>query len=241
MNLNSNRMNVPSFIFMIALAGSLLCASAASPQQSDVTLDSVLKKMDATAADFLNVEAALEWDTYQKVIDEIDDVETGRIYYRRNGKEIEMKAEIRMAGGSLKTLKPASKYVLFSGGKLRIYPKVGDQGEYDAGKNRSEFETYLALGFGGSGQDLEKAFDVTFGGAEEIGGVSTARLELVPKSDRVRNTYSKILLWIDLNRGISVQQKFISPDGNYRLCKYSDIKLNEKKFPNDVFKLKTTS
>jgi hypothetical protein len=64
---------------------------------------------------------------------------------------------------------------------------------------------------------------------------------LIPKSDKVRNTYNKILLWIDLDKGISVQQQFFSPQGDYRLTKYRNIDLNGKKIPDEVFKLKTTS
>jgi outer membrane lipoprotein-sorting protein len=97
------------------------------------------------------------------------------------------------------------------------------------------------LGFGGSGQDLVKSFDVTYGGPESVNGVATAKLELIPKSDKVRNNYNRIFLWIDLEKGISVQQQFFSPQGDYRLTKYSSIQLNEKKIPDDIFKLKTTS
>ena len=39
-------------------------------------------------------------------------------------------------------------------------------------------------------------------------------------------------------RGVSVQQKFLEPSGDYRLAKYSNIQLN-KKINGDVFKLKT--
>ena len=72
-------------------------------------------------------------------------------------------------------------------------------------------------------------------------GVPTAKLQLVPKSERVRNNFNKILLWIDPERGISVQQQFFDPQGDYRLAKYSDVKVNEKKIPDEVFRLKTTS
>jgi outer membrane lipoprotein-sorting protein len=71
--------------------------------------------------------------------------------------------------------------------------------------------------------------------------VATAKLQLIPKSDKVRNTYNKIFLWIDLDKGVSLQQQFFSPQGDYRLTKYSSIQLNEKKISDDVFKLKTTS
>jgi len=80
---------------------------------------------------------------------------------------------------------------------------------------------------------------VTFGGTETVSGINAAKLELVPKSEKVRNNYNKMILWIDPDRGISVQQQFFTPQGDYRLCKYSGIRINEK-VGDDVFKLKTT-
>jgi outer membrane lipoprotein-sorting protein len=204
-------------------------------------LDTVLKKMDTAAAGFRTTQAEFEWDVYEKVIDEIDDIQKGTIYYRRFGKEIEMMADVRIAGSEPSKLKPEPKFVLFSKGKIRMYqPKPDQVTEFDLGSNRSELETYVVLGFGGSGQDLQKAFDVTYVAPETIDGVSTAKLQLIPKSAKVRNTYKQIFLWIDLDRGISVQQQAFQPDGNYRLAKYSSIRVNEK-IPDDVFKLKTTS
>lgn len=212
-------------------------AKAADPAD----LDTVLKKMDAVAATFRSTQATFEWDTYEKVIDEVDDYETGVISYRRTGKEIEMMAEVKMAGPSLQSLKPEPKFVLYSGEKVRMYqPKIDQVTEIDLGKH-SDFASYVVLGFGGSGQDLQKVFDVTYAGPETINGIATAKLQLVPKSEKVRNTYKQILLWIDLDKGISVQQQFFQPDGNYRLAKYTNIQVNGKKIPDEVFKLKTTS
>ena len=197
--------------------------------------------MDTAAASFRTTQAEFEWDTYEKVIDEVDDIQTGTIYYRRAGKEIEMMADVKMAGSDPTKLKPEPKYVLFSKGKIRMYqPKTDQVTEFDLGKNRADFESYMVLGFGGSGQDLLKTFDVTYVGPETINGVATAKLQLVPKSEKVRNTYKQIFLWIDLDQGISVQQQFFQPQGDYRLAKYSAIQINEK-IPDDVFKLKTTS
>lgn len=217
--------------------------TANGPQTNtdQVTLDSVLKKMDTVAANFHTTQANFEWDTYQKVIDEVDDVEKGVIYYRRVGKGVEMMAVVKEVGTSGSALKPEPKYVLFAGGKIRMYqPKLDQVTEFDLGKAHSDWESYVVLGFGGSGQDLKKNFEVTYEGPETVEGVNTARLRLMPKSEKVRNTYSKILLWIDLDRGISVQQKLFSPQDDYKLAKYSNIKINEK-IPDDNFKLKTTS
>lgn len=229
-------------ILAIALAGCLLGWAAALPQKpaDPGGLEAVLKKMDAAAAGFRTTQAEFEWDRYERVIDEIGDVQSGTIYYRRAGKEIEMKADIKMAGSSPSTVKPERKYVLFSNGKIRMYlPKPDQVTVYDLGKNRGDFESYLVIGFGGSGQDLVKAFDVTYLGPETISGVATAKLQLVPKSEKVRNNFKQIVLWIDLDRGISVQQQFFEPQGDYRLAKYSAIRVNEK-IAGDVFQLKTT-
>jgi outer membrane lipoprotein-sorting protein len=233
-----------SFILNIIVACMLAGVhSAQQPAPAETgNLDEALKAMDAAAANFRNAQAEFEWDTYEKVIDEVDEVQSGTIYFRRNGKDIEMMAVVKMAGSDLQHLKSEPKYVLYSGGKVSMYqPKPDTLTVYDLGKSRADLESYVVLGFGGSGQDLVKAFDVTYAGAEVIDKVSTAKLQLIPKSDKFRNTYNKILLWIDLEKGISVQQQFFSPQGDYRLTKYSSIQLNQKKISDDVFKLRTTS
>jgi hypothetical protein len=43
-------------------------------------------------------------------------MQTGTIYYRRSGKEIEMMANVKMAGTDLKKLKPEPKFVLLQRG-----------------------------------------------------------------------------------------------------------------------------
>jgi outer membrane lipoprotein-sorting protein len=231
--------------FVLPLAALCIVFGLKSPAQQTSAdagqLDVVLKKMDEAAANFRSTQADFEWDTYQKVIDEVDDVETGTISYRRAGREIEMMAEVKKAGSTLATLKPEPKSVLFSEGKIRMYqPKVDQVTVYDVGKNRADVESYLVLGFGGSGHDLQKSWDVTYLGPETVSGVATAKLQLVPKSQKVRNTYKQIILWIDLERGISVQQQAFQPQGDYKLAKYSNIQVNGKKIPDEVFKLKTT-
>src|SRR4029077_7510926 len=133
-----------TLIFAITLACSLLLF-AAGPKPDD-SLDAVLKKMDSAAASFRSAQAEFEWDKYEKVIDEIDDVQKGTIYYRRNGKEIEMMAEVKTVGNDANTLKPDRKYVLFNEGKIRMYqPKPDQVTVYDLGKKRSEFESYVVL------------------------------------------------------------------------------------------------
>jgi len=233
--------------FALVVAVALSCdalgfGARPQPKPDDAaSLDAVLRKMDAVSANFRSAQAEFEWDNYQKVIDEIVDVQTGTIYYRRPNKEIEMIAHVRKAGPGASSLKPEPKYVLFSEGKIRMYePKIDRVTVYDLGKEKADLESYVVLGFGGSGQDLQKAFDVTYQGTENVNGVNAAKLQLIPKSARVKRNYDRMILWIDPDKGVSVQQQFFTPQGDHRLCKYSSIKLNEK-IADDVFRLKTTS
>lgn len=220
-----------SFVIQLAL---LLATSAAAFAQS-ADLAKVLKAMDHQAATFRSAQADFVWDQYTKIVDD-HDIQQGTIYFRRVDKDqLQMAADIK---------KPNSKYVLFGNGLVKIYDHVPggiDQvTEYNAGKNKAAFETFLVLGFGGSGEDLQKSFDVKYSGTENVMGVNAAKLDLKPKSQKVQNMFNHIILWIDPARGISVQQQFITPDGDYRLAKYSNIVLNGK-ISDEVFKLKTTS
>jgi len=220
----------------LAIAGILLAAVAAfaaeAPQatSSSADLEKVLSQMDAVSATFKTAEADFAWDQYTKVVNETD-TQSGKVYFRRAVKEIEMAADIAQ---------PAQKHVLYQNSTVRVYePRIDQVTVYNTGKNRAEVESFLVLGFGGRGHDLEKSFEVSFQGFEDAGGVRAAKLNLVPRTAKGKNIFDHIVLWIDPARGISVQQQFVEPQGDYRLAKYSNIRLNQN-VPADVFKLKTT-
>jgi outer membrane lipoprotein-sorting protein len=211
--------------------GSLLSGFGAAPPTSPDAcfLECVLKKMDDAAANFHTTQADFVWDAYQRVVDETD-TQKGTVYYRRTGQQIEMMAEIK---------EPDAKFVLYKDGKLQVYqPRIEQVIQYPT-SGHNEIESYLVLGFGGSGEDLKKSFDVSYVGDEAVAGTATAKLQLIPKSEKFRSNVSKIVLWIDLSRGISLQQQFFQTQGDYRLAKYSTVRVNPK-IGNEVFQLKTT-
>jgi outer membrane lipoprotein-sorting protein len=220
---------------LLVSAAGYAQAPAAPPAQPQATanagnLESALNSMDRAAANFKTAKADFVWDQFSKVVND-HDLQKGVINYQRAGNSVEMAADITS---------PSKKYVLFKGGKVDVYqPDIEQVTEYNAGNNRSVFESFLVLGFGGRGHDLQKSFEVRFDGMEAVEGVQTAKLNLTPKQARIRNMFQTIVLWIDPARGVSVQQQLFDPDGNYRLAKYSNIKINQN-LPGDVFKLKTT-
>ena len=212
---------------MLAIAA--LCVVTARFAQAQ-NLDSVLGSMDKAAASFRSAQCDFVWDQYQKVVDE-HDYQKGTMYFRRQGGDVQMAANITS---------PAKKYVLFTGDLVSLYePSIDQVTQYNSGKNKADFESFLVLGFGGRGHDLEKSFDVNYAGMEQVQGVNAAKLDLTPKAQRVKSMFQTITLWIDPALGVSVQQRFQAPSGDYRLAKYSNIQLNHK-IPGDVFKLKTT-
>lgn len=218
----------------------LLCSGVTAPPaisqaapDAKTELSRVVAQMDRTAASFRSTQANFVWQTYTKVIDDMTETEKGTIYFRRSGHEVEMAADVNQPS--------PPKYLLFSGNKVEMYqPKINQVTQYNTGKDRATYEGFLVLGFGGSGQDMLKSFDVTYVGKEKVGDVDTVKLNLVPKSDKARNTFSHIWLWIDPARGVSLRQQLFEPDGDYRLADYSDIQLNQK-IPDSAFKLKTDS
>ncbi len=217
----------------LALRGVLivcLLTAAVWAQNESPELERVLGQMDSAAKNFKSTAASLEWDQYQRVIDE-SEAQKGKIYFRREHGEVQMAIDF---------VDPDRKYVLYGGGKIQLYqPKIDQVTEYNAGKSRADVESYLVLGFGGSGHDLLKSYDVKFLGTETVNKIAAGKLELIPKSAHVKSYFARILLWIDPARGISVQQQFFEPSGDYRLVKYSDIQINQK-IPDSAFKLKTT-
>lgn len=220
------RLLLLSVLWVGVLGGAQTAAPAGGGE-----LETVLEQMDNAAAGFKTAQADFQFDQYQKVVNETD-TQKGKVFFRRNRNGVDV---------AVKITSPDAKYVLFKDGKLQMYePRIDQITERDESKNKSDVEAIMSIGFGGRGHDLPKQFEVKMEGWETVDGVKTARLELVPKSDKFRNVYSRILLWIDPARDVSLKQQFLEPSGDYRLAHYSAIKLN-RRISDDVFKIKGTS
>lgn len=218
--------------FVEAHRAGLACnLLSAFPQPSD-DLDKVLTRMDETAKSFSTAQANFTWTQYNSVVNDLTDKQEGKIYFRRSGSEIQMAADIA---------RPDTKQVIFSHGKIQIYQaKTAVVDVYDAGAHREEVESFLVLGVGLGGHDMLKSFDVKYLGTEVVDGHQTAKLDLTPKSDKLRQNVAHILLWIDPGDGISLQQQLFQISGDYRMAKYSAIQLNHK-ISDNLFKLKTSA
>jgi len=187
--------------------------------------------MDKAATTFKSAQADFDWDQYQRVVDE-HDIQKGQIYFRKNKSGVDV---------AVKIVSPEPKQVLFKDGKLSLYQaKIDQVTEYKAGQNRAEVESFMSLGFGASGADLARNFEIKLQGWETVDGVRTGRLDLTPTQEKVKSSLSHVLLWMDPKRNVSIKQQFFEPSGDYRLTHYTNIKVNGK-IADDVFRLKITS
>ncbi|MHB1857504.1 MAG: LolA family protein [Acidobacteriaceae bacterium] len=159
-------------------AAIFLCAGmgwAQAPAASG-DLNHVLAEMDASAAKFRSAQANFQWDQFEMVVQSTD-TQTGVIYYEGSGDHTRVALDIEKADGQ-----PAKKTIVYSGGVLQFYqPQIDQMTVFHTRDKQSQYESYLTLGFGGSGSDLKKSWDITYQGMETIDGVETAKLDLVSK------------------------------------------------------------
>ena len=205
------------------LAIFLLAAPLAlSAQVKPGALDQALRDLDAGSAKFKTTEADFQKDFYERVVKETT-TQNGSIYYRKNGNKLEMGAKINP---------PSARYISYKDGKLGVFdPGSKDLKLYDTGKNKAQAESFLTLGFGGSGTELARAWTITDLGTEQMSdgsaSVPVTKLDLVSKDPNVRNMFSHITIWVDLNRAISLKQRFFTPSGDYQTATYTNIRYNQ--------------
>ncbi len=218
-------------------AAIFLCAGmgwAQAPAASG-DLNHVLAEMDASAAKFRSAQANFQWDQFEMVVQSTD-TQTGVIYYEGSGDHTRVALDIEKADGQ-----PAKKTIVYSGGVLQFYqPQIDQMTVFHTRDKQSQYESYLTLGFGGSGSDLKKSWDITYQGMETIDGVETAKLDLVSKDAGVRANFSHVTIWVDPTRDVSLKQILYEPSGDTRTAYYKDIQYN-KKISSSVFKIKTDS
>jgi len=214
-------MNLRRTAAMIAIAFSAATMHAQSPPSA-----SLLAQLDAASKAFKNAQADVKQDIYTRVV-RADDLETGSIYFERAGSGENMGAVMFDPGPDGKPSKSPSKIYSFDGANFLLYtPGVNQVDVFKPSASQAKINSFLTLGFGGSGTDLAKSWNVNDQGSESIDGVKTEKLDLTGKDASVTSLFSHITIWIDPARGISLKQIFFQPNGDMRTTTYSNIKLN---------------
>lgn len=220
-----------SFSFCLLFIAA--CIPAATAQAPSPQLKAVLDQMDAASTQFKSAQADVQYDNFVKLVHD-HTLETGTIYIERAGNSHtsqQMGAIFFDLGPGGQPNKTPAKIIAYSGGTAQIYsPGVNQVDIFQAGANQARFDTFLTLGFGGSGSDLLRTWTVEDNGPETLtdGGkpVKTEKLDLVSKDPSVRSVFEHVTIWIDPARAVSLKQVFFAPHGDMRTAVYSNLRLN---------------
>jgi outer membrane lipoprotein-sorting protein len=203
----------------------VMFAALVSGASYGADLDKVLAQMDAASAKFQNAQADFLWDDYTKVVDDHEQ-QTGAIYFERIGGQTQMAALVQQ---------PKKKTVVYKDGILSYYdPSLDQLNVFNTGKNKAQIDSFLTLGFGGSGKDLKATWQINDLGSETIDGVATEKLDLQSDQAKSQNIVH-ITIWVDPARAVSLKQVFYYTSGNTRTSTFTHIKYNDKKLPKGVF------
>jgi outer membrane lipoprotein-sorting protein len=106
-------------------------------------------------------------------------------------------------------------------------------------------DRWLGLGFGTSGVELRKEYEIKLVGPESVGSTPATRLQLTPRSEEMQKLLTTVDLWIEKGESYPIQEKALQPSKNYFLLMYSGVMINpplsnsdfELKVPADVRKI----
>lgn len=208
--------------FLIPAAALLITPLSSFAQPKPADLNTVLHQMDQASARFKSAEADFRWDIYERVVKETT-TQNGSIYFLKNGSTLQMGAQIKP---------PSAKFIEYKNGSLQLFDPGSDHLTLlSAGNNQAQYESFLTLGFGGSGSELSKAWTITDLGTEPISDgskmVTTTKLDLVSKDPNVRNMFTHITIWVDPTRAISLKQQFFMPSEDQRTTYFTNIRYNQ--------------
>jgi outer membrane lipoprotein-sorting protein len=191
-------------------------------------LKDILARMDQAALKFQSFTANMKSTDFTAVLNETEDSSgTVRLKKGKGGTQ-----------GIIQFNEPDLRTIHIAGKALEIFhPKAKSVEIYNAGKHITTADEILLLGFGISGSELRKNYDIKLAGSETLNGERTSRLELIPKSQEVRNLASKIELWIPEGKSNAIQEKLTQPSKNYHLVVFSNVKMNVP-LPDSDYSLK---
>jgi outer membrane lipoprotein-sorting protein len=220
---------VVSLLFSSVTLGPVTLSAVAQPKAGH--LDEVLRQMDAASLKFQSAEATFQWDLYEKVVQQTT-TQKGTIYFKKEAGKTVMGARVTS---------PSTKILEYRNGILTLFDPGTDHETIITPKgNQAQMESFLTLGFGGSGKEMAKAWTISDLGDEVVNGVQTAKLDLVPKDPAVRNNCTHMTIWVDPVRGVMLKQSFYMPSEDYRTAVFSDIKYNQS-IDTKPYQIKTDS
>jgi outer membrane lipoprotein carrier protein len=196
----------------------LLLAIVAQATLAAADLPTVISKMNAAAPQFKDMTAKIRWVKYTKLVDDTA-TDSGDIWVKKDAKGA---VQLRIA-----FTEPVRKQVRIEKTTVELFNEAINQiEEYDLKSKGSELYEGLVLGYGVSGDELRKRYDITLAGEEAIDSQPTVKLDMIPKNEEDRNLGKSVQMWISTQTWQPLQQKALEHSGDYRLVSYSGVKIN---------------
>jgi outer membrane lipoprotein-sorting protein len=207
-------------------------AVAAAPTNKEA-LQALLARMDKAAVEFKAMTAQVTYVTHTDVLNEDS---------TQNGVAVMKKVQPGEVQGLVDFISPDPHTVTFEKRHLqRYFPKIKTLEVYDLEKNGEQLDKFLMIGFGTSGSELAKDYDMTVLGTESVKDESATRairLRLIPKSSEARTYVKSLELWIpEQGEPYPARERVLQPSGDYQVITYSDLKINPALKP-DALQLK---
>ena len=202
-----------SFSLPLKVCG--IAVAVLAPLGAGVTSGDIVARLDQAAAKFQQMSADVQRTTHTAVLDE-DSTESGSLRMRKMPS-----GEIQ---GLVSLTKPDRKFYAFEKRKLRIYtPKINTIQEFDLGQHGEQLDQFLSLGFGITGKELAKSYEVEIVSDNSV--PHTTRVKLTPRDPQVKKYLIRIDLWIT-DGNYPVQEKLLEPSGDTILVNYSNVLIN---------------
>ncbi len=215
------RLVLAGLLFLIA---ALTVPSAAAGDSAK--LDRVLRKLNQLNKVLRTFQADIIQRKYLNIIQEYDELEKGKFYFKKETDGIYLKKEIEEPRKTILLVTPREILV--------FYPKKNQAVRRKIDESQAR---YANFGIGTSVDDLKSNFDITYLHDEVEGKMVYHVLTLHPKSPKLKSYFKSLNLWIEAGTGIPARQRIEEPNGDYTDIQFRKIEIN-KKVKDKTFELK---
>src|SRR5580658_6201021 len=185
------KVSITKFLTSAFVLVALLAAANGARAFAAGDLDKLITKLDASAKTFVSAQADITWDNVQTQPIPDKDSQVGTAIFSK-GKDGEMQVAVHIKTDNGK---PIQKDMVYANGTGKLYEAAIKQLQvFQVGNKRDQPNAFLTLGFGGSGQDLQKNWTISDQGTEQVNGVQAAKLQLTPRDPNLAKTTPKVIL-----------------------------------------------
>lgn len=221
--MRSHRLALTTFV---ALMGLAYPAASADHQQE---LQTLLARMDKAAPAFKAMTAQVTHVTHTDVLNE-DSTESGTVIMQKlPSGEVAARVDFTQPDPHVLIVEKRQAQ--------RFFPKIKTLEVYDLGDKGELLDKFMMIGFGTSGAELAKDYDVTVLATEPLKDQPGrfVHVRLMPKSQEARQYVKSTDLWIpESGDPYPISEKILEPSADYLTVIYSNVKINPPLKPDAV-------